>query len=66
MLESHSVGEGQQEGEELGLGLLGRAEQDADAEVHEGRGEVHRALALRRDRQVRDREVDALHTHTAL
>lgn len=52
-----------EESEELGLSLQGRMEQDADAEVHEGRGEVHRALALRCYRQVRDREINILRIH---
>lgn len=56
VLGTHIVGEGQHEGEHLGLGRGGLAEDDADAEVHEGGREVHRLLAVRRDREVRDAE----------
>lgn len=58
----YPAGEGQQEGEEGGSRRLGLAEEDADAEVHEGRGEVHGTLAVRCYRQIRDRELDVLCT----
>ena len=48
------------EGEESRLLLLGLPVEDADAQGHEGVGEVHSLLPLEGDGQVRDGEVRLL------